>query len=343
MSQNASVRKLHGLEEGNPSPIPCLGSHELPTRFALSPMAEFTSWPLRIVAQGFGASFACTEMVKARFVLQKHPATMKILVRHPEERLCGAQICGNDVSVMAAAARFLVEDLGYPFIDLNLACPIRRIVSEGAGGALLRQPEVVEEIVGVVREAIKPVPVTVKMRAGLDEKSITAVEVAHAAERGGAAMIAIHPRTVRQAYKGKPDHRLTAQVADAVDVPVVGGGDVMSASDAVSLLRETGCDLVHVARAAIGDPWIFSRADALLTTGVEPPLPDYQEFSTVFLRHVELLVEHMGEHRACRHIRRLSQAYAKLIKDEARATRFYESLRSVESMVEVRECLGVES
>jgi nifR3 family TIM-barrel protein len=303
-------------------------------------MAEFTSWPLRLLAQAFGASFACTEMVKARFVLRKHPATMKVLVRHPSERLCGAQICGDDPDVMAGAARFLVQDLTFPFVDLNLACPIRRIFGEGAGGALLKSPERVEQMVRTVRDAVAPAPVTVKMRSGMDRRSITAVEVAVAAERGGAALIAIHPRTVRQGYEGKPDHGITTRVADAVALPVVAGGDVRSASEAVRLLRETGCGLVHVARAAIGDPWIFSRADALLKTGTEPALPCRQSFASVFLKHAEWLAEHMGEHRACRHVRRLSKAYAKRIEDQGLSTRFYEALRFVESIAEVRAFLA---
>ncbi|MCK6474193.1 MAG: tRNA-dihydrouridine synthase [Planctomycetes bacterium] len=303
-----------------------LGSHVLSGPFGLSPMAQFTCWPLRVLCQEHGASFSCTEMVKARFVVEGDPETMRILERHPSERLCGGQICGADEEELAGAARILTRELGFPFVDFNIACPIRRIVSDGAGGGLLADPPKVERLVRVLRDAADPAPVTVKMRSGLDEANITAVEVARAAEAGGAAMIALHPRTVRQAYGGKADHAIVEAVAKAVRVPVVGGGDVRSAPEAVAMLRDRGCALVYFARAATGDPWIFARAQALLETGAEPPLPDAREVCAVFRRHLDMLIEHLGEETACRHARRLAKDYAAHLQPPEAREAFYAAL-----------------
>ncbi|MCZ7646424.1 MAG: tRNA-dihydrouridine synthase [Planctomycetota bacterium] len=316
-----------------------IGPHPLPTRFALSPMADFTSWPLRLLAQEFGAAFSCTEMVKAKFVAQRHPETLKILARHPAERLVGGQICGADETELAEAARVLVGELGFPFVDFNLACPIRRVVSDGAGGGLLAHPEKVERLVRVLVAAAAPAPVTVKMRSGLDESSITAVEVARAAEAGGAALIALHPRTVRQGYGGKADHGVVAAVKQAVRVPMVGGGDMRSPADAVRLLAESGCDLVYFARSATGDPWIFHRARARLDTGAEPPPPGEAEVRAVFRRHVAMLIEHLGERDACLHARRLAREYMGRLPED-RAAGFYEALKRVETLAEVEAALG---
>ncbi|MBI3830646.1 MAG: tRNA-dihydrouridine synthase [Planctomycetes bacterium] len=303
------------------SPVPELriGPHKVRGRFALSPMAEFTSWPMRVLAQEFGAAFTCTEMVKAKFVVQRHAETMRELRRHPGERLCGGQLCGGDADELAEAARILAHELDFPFVDFNIACPIRRIVSDGAGSGLLSDPAKVERLVRVLREAAAPAPVTVKMRSGLDEKSITAVAVARAAEAGGAVLIALHPSTARQGYGGQADHAVVAQVKAAVGIPVVGGGDMQTPADAVRLMRESGCDAAYFARAAIGDPWIFRRAQVLFETGSEPPAPDPEEWRAVFRRHALWLLEHLGERETCLHLRKLSREYARrLAREDAR-------------------------
>lgn len=317
-----------------------LGPHALSGRFALAPMAEFTSWPLRLLCQEFGAALACTEMAKARFVLARDPETRRILTRHPAERLCGAQLCGSDEGELAAAARVATKELGFPFVDLNLACPIRRIVSEGAGGALLAEPAKVERLTRAAAQAAAPAPVTVKIRSGLDEKRVTAVEVAQAAQAGGAALVTVHPRTVRQGHAGKCDERVIAAVKAALRVPVMGGGDLRQADAAVRLLRETHCDLVYFARAAVGDPWIFLRARRLYETGAEPPGPDAAEFLRVFRRHAEGLCEHLGAETACRRLRRLAREYQRMLPEARLRRAFHERMRSVETMGQVAEILA---
>lgn len=295
-----------------------IGPHAVAGRFALSPMAEFTSWPMRLVSQDFGAAFACTEMVKARFVAQRHPETMRELRRHADEHLCGGQLCGGDPAELAAAARILVQELGFPFVDFNIACPIRRIIADGAGSGLLDDPPKVERLVRELVRAAAPVPVTVKMRSGLDEQRITAVAVAQAAEAGGAAMLALHPRTARQGYGGAADHTVVAKVKAAVGIPVVGGGDMRTPADGVRLMRETGCDAAYFARAAIGDPWIFKRAQALLDTGAEPAGPGLDEWREVLVRHARLLLEHLNERETCLHLRKLSREYARHLPEALR-------------------------
>jgi tRNA-dihydrouridine synthase B len=319
-------------------PTLSLGPYRLNGRFALSPMAEFTSWPLRLLCQEFGAVLSCAEMVKARFVVARDADTLRLLSRRPDERLCGGQLCGADPAQVAAAAEILVRELRFPFVDLNMAGPVRRILFEGAGGALTADPARVEKLVRATVQAIAPVPVTVKLRAGLDEGRVTAVEAAQAAEAGGAALVAIHPRTVKQGYSGRADHRVTAAVRAALRIPVMGGGDLRTAQDAVRLLRETGCDLAFFGRAAIGDPWIFSRATRLWEGAGEAEACASMEMSEVlrvFRRHVEGLLELLGEERACLHVRRLAGEYAGRISDPLRRSEFRGALSRAERWADV--------
>jgi len=324
----------------NPSTALQFGPYTLPGRLALSPMAEFTNWPQRLLCQEHGAAFACTEMVKAKFVAQRHADTLKILERHPDERLCGGQICGSDEAELAAAAQILTRELGYHFVDFNIACPIRRIVADGAGGGLLATPHKVEKLVRLLAEAAAPAPVSVKMRSGLDENSINAEDNARAAEAGGARLIAVHPRTVRQGYGGLADHAVLARVKAAVRVPVVGGGDVRGPADAQRLLNQGACDVVYFGRGAVGNPWIFSRSAALIEQGRELPEPAPTELFRQFRQHAAWLVEHMGEHDACRHLRKLSREYAKRLPSPVLQGRFYDSFKELERFEDVAGKLG---
>lgn len=300
-----------------------LGSHPLSSRYALAPLAEFTAWPLRLLCQESGAAFACTEMVKARFVADRDAATLKVLERHPDERLCGAQLCGAEAGELAEAAARLVHELGFPFVDLNAACPRRRIIFDGAGAGLLTDPARLERIVRAMVDAVRPAPVTVKLRSGLRPDRMLAVEAARAAEAGGAALIAIHPRFASQGYTGTPDHGVSAAVKAAVRVPVIAGGDLHHPKEAVRLLRETGCDLAFFGRAAIGAPWVFALKPN------EPLFPGWPAFLSIFRRHIEMLVEYLGETEACLRVRRLAREYARAIPDPGEQTDFYDALKGI--------------
>jgi tRNA-dihydrouridine synthase B len=303
-----------------------LGSLPLASRYALAPLAEFTAWPLRLLCQESGAAFACTEMVKARFVVSRDGATRKVIERHPEERLCGAQLCGADPGELAEAAALLVRELGFPFVDLNAACPRRRIIFDKAGAGLLADPTRLEQIVRAMADAVRPAPVTVKLRSGLRPDRVLAVEAAQAAEAGGAALIAVHPRFASQGYTGRADHAVSAAVRAAVRVPVMVGGDLHHPCEAERILKETGCDLAFFGRAAIGAPWIF---------GLQPDeslFPGWPRFLAVFRRHVTMLKEYLGETEACLRMRRLAKEYARAIPGAGERTTFYDALKNIASL-----------
>lgn len=314
-----------------------LGPYPLPSRYALAPLAEFTAWPLRLLCQESGAAFACTEMVKARFVVARDAPTLKVLNRHPDERLCGAQLCGADPGELAEAAGRLVHELGFPFVDLNAACPRRRILFDGAGAALLADPSRMERIVRAMVKAAQPAPVTVKLRSGVRPDRRLAVDAARAAEAGGAALIAIHPRFASQGYTGQADHAVSAAVRAAIRVPVMVGGDLHHPRDAERIRKETGCDLTFFGRAAIGAPWIFA-----LKPG-EPLFPGWPRLLSVLGRHIAMLVEHLGEAEACLRVRRLAKEYARSIPVAEDAARFYHSLRDAENLTLLTQALDAHS
>lgn len=299
---------------------------------ALAPLAEFTAWPLRLICQEFGAAFACTEMAKARFVITRDEATRKILERHPEERCCGAQLCGADPAELADAAALLVHELKFPFVDLNAACPRRRIIFEGAGAGLLADPPRLERIVRAMAEAVRPATVSVKLRSGIQPDCVMAVDAARAAEAGGAALLAIHPRFASQGYGGRPDHAVSAAVKAAVRVPVMVGGDLRHPREAQALLQRTGCDRAFFGRAAIGAPWIFGvKPD-------EPLFPGWPRFRSVFRRHIELLAQYLGESEACLRARRLAREYAGVLP-EAEGQAFYAALKNVTALEQIWQML----
>jgi tRNA-dihydrouridine synthase B len=294
-------------------------------------LAEFTAWPLRLLCQESGAAFACTEMVKARFVVSRDAATLKVLERHPSERLCGAQLCGAEAGELAEAAALLIHELGFPFVDLNAACPRRRIIFDKAGAGLLTDPPRLERIVRAMADAVRPAAVTVKLRSGVRPDQVLAVDAARAAEAGGAALIAIHPRFASQGYTGTPDHGVSTAVKAAVRVSVMVGGDLQHPRDAERILKETGCDLAFFGRAAIGAPWIFALQPD------EPRFPGWTRFLSVFRRHTTMLAEYLGEMEACLRVRRLAKEYARAIPDAEERTAFYDALKNIASL---EQCLA---
>lgn len=321
--QRSEVREQRSEDRGQRLAI---GSLSFASRYTLAPLAEFTAWPLRLLCQESGAAFACTEMVKARFVVSHDAATLKVLERHPDERLCGAQLCGADPGELAEAAARLVHELGFPFVDLNAACPRRRIIFDKAGAGLLADPLRLERIVRAMADAVRPAPVTVKLRSGLRPDQLLAVDAARAAEAGGAALIAIHPRFASQGYTGQADHKVSAAVKSAVRVPVMTGGDLHHPRDAEHLLKETGCALAFFGRAAIGAPWIFALKPD------EPLFPGWPHFLAVFRRHIGMLVEYLGDAEACLRVRRLAREYARAIPEHDKQKAFYDALKGVTSL-----------
>ena len=269
-----------------------IGPYQFPGRYFLAPLAGVSDRPFRAICRRLGASFAYTEMVSAHGLLHGTLQTTSYLDREPDEEPFAVQIFASEPEVLARGAQVAVA-AGAGIIDINMACPVRKVCGSGAGAAMGREPARVEAAVRAVAAAVL-VPVTVKIRAGWDDAEVNCVEVARAAEAGGAAAVALHGRTRTQMYSGKARWDLVAEVKRSVGIPVLGSGDVWTARDAQRMAAETGCDAVLVARGACGNPWIF-RELAAAERGLPPPPPlTREEWLDTVLEHVRLQIEHRG-------------------------------------------------
>jgi tRNA-dihydrouridine synthase B len=267
-----------------------IGPFSFPGRFFLAPLAGVSDRPFRAICRRMGASFAYTEMVSAHGLMHGGVQTASYLDREPDEEPFAVQIFASEPEVLARGAAVAV-DAGAGIIDVNMACPVKKVCGTGAGAALPRDPRRVEEAIRAIRAAVS-VPVTIKIRAGWDEGEVNCVEVARAAEAGGAAAVALHGRTRAQLYSGRARWDLVRAVKEAVSIPVLGSGDVWTAADALRMRDETGCDAVLVARGACGNPWIFRDLRAA-ERGLPPPPPlTRDEWVGTVLEHVRLQVEH---------------------------------------------------
>jgi len=290
-----------------------IGKVAVPGRVFLAPLAAYTSWPFRRSCRRMGAALVATEVVKARELVRRIPATLHYISFKPDEHPLAGQFLSCD-PVEAGEAAALMRELGFDLIDLNLGCPKRRVMSDGMGGALMESPEKVEKIVAeMCRQA--HVPVTVKMRAGRRQGRVTAVETAQRCEAAGAAAICLHPRFAEGAAARPPDWRLIAEVKRAVSIPVVGNGGIRTPADAIRMFQETGCDAVMIGEAAMGQPWVFRQVASLLETGAEPSPPPHEEILDLLLQHYRGLVEHHGEHRGTIMMRKQSYHYAKHLQN----------------------------
>ena len=286
-----------------------IASVEISGRIFLAPLAGYTSWPFRRLCRRFGAALATTEVVKAYTLLAGVAATLQVLEFKPDEHPIAGQLLASDPAEAGEAAARLGE-MGFDLVDLNCGCPKRRVLSDGMGGALMASPEQVEKIVAqMVRRA--RTPVTVKMRAGRFKGQPTAVETARRCEAAGAAAVCVHPRPAEGAAAAPPDWRVIAEVKRAVSIPITGNGGIHTPADVARMFRETGCDAVAVGQAAIGRPWIFRQAAALLEDGRETPPPSQAEIRAALLEHYRGLVAHQGERRGTISMRKQSCHYAK--------------------------------
>jgi tRNA-dihydrouridine synthase B len=273
-----------------------IGPYTFPGRYFLAPLAGVSDRPFRAICRGMGASFAYTEMVSALGLVHGTLQTESYLDRDPDEEPFAVQIFAAEPEALARGAEVAVR-AGAGIVDVNMACPVKKVCGTGAGAALGREPRRVEAAVRAIRAAV-PVPVTVKIRAGWDEAEVNCVEVARAAEAGGAAAVALHGRTRAQGYSGRARWELVRGVKEAVSIPVLGSGDVWSAGDALRMREETGCDAVLVARGACGNPWIFRELRAAERGLPPPPPPTRDEWAGTVLRHVALQIEHRRRQRA---------------------------------------------
>ncbi len=280
---------------------PVIGGVALDSPLILAPMAGVTDLPFRLLCKEQGCSLVYTEMVSAKAILYKNKNTRALLEVKEEEHPVAVQLFGSDPAVMAEIAA-QVEEGPFEIIDVNMGCPVPKIVKNGEGSALMRNPKLAEKILTAMVKATKK-PVTVKFRKGFENGDSAAVEFAKMAEASGVAAVAVHGRTREQYYSGKADWDIIRQVKDAVSVPVIGNGDIFEPEDAIRMMEETGCDGVMIARGAKGNPWIFGRTKGLMETGITPPKPSGGEIRDMILRHGRMLSECKGEKAGIREMR----------------------------------------
>lgn len=279
-----------------------IGDVELSNNLILAPMAGVTDLPFRLLCKEQGVGLVCMEMVSAKAIYYHNKNTESLLEIDRREAPVSLQLFGSDPDIISGMAK-KIEDRPFSILDINMGCPVPKVVNNGEGSALMKNPGLVEEIVSKTVKAIRK-PVTVKIRKGFDEEHINAVEIARIAESAGAAAVAVHGRTREQYYHGKADWDIIRRVKDAVRIPVIGNGDVDSPGAARRMLEETGCDGIMIGRGAQGNPWIFHQILRWMETGEEEKKPDLQEVKEMILRHGRLLTEYKGEYTGVREMRK---------------------------------------
>lgn len=286
-----------------------IGNLELENNVFLAPMAGVTDLPFRILCKEMGCGLVYSEMVSAKGILYDNKNTTELLEIDPKERPVAVQLFGSDPEILGAMAK-KIEPYPIDIIDVNMGCPAPKIVKNGEGSCLMKTPELVGKIVKSLVES-QSKPVTIKFRKGFDDDHINAVEIAKIAEANGASAVAVHGRTREQYYSGKADWDIIKQVKAAVNIPVIGNGDVFTPQDAKNLLEYTGCDAIMVGRGAQGNPWIFQRILHYLHTGEILPEPAAEERVEKALRHAEMLIDYKGEYIGVREMRKHMAWYMK--------------------------------
>lgn len=303
-------------------------------KLILAPMAGICDLPFRLLCKEQGVDILYTEMVSAKGMYYNNKNTEPLIAFAEKEHPIGVQIFGSEPELMAEQALRL-EERGFDFIDVNMGCPVPKIVNNGEGSALLKKPELVGAIVGALTEKCS-IPITVKIRAGFERGSVTAPEIAQIAEASGATAIAVHARTREEYYQGRADWSVIARVKESVNIPVIGNGDICSGQDVIDIKRQTGCDSVMIGRAAKGNPWLFREIKHYIMTGETLPRPDISAVRDMMLRHARLMIEYKGEYTGIHEMRKHVAWYTQGLKDSAKLRA---AINQVETYTELEELL----
>lgn len=299
----------------------------------LAPMAGITDLPFRLLCKEQGCDVMVTEMISAKALYYGNKNTIPLLQTEKEEQPLGVQIFGSEPELMGQMAH-KIESQGFAFVDINMGCPVPKIVNNHEGSALMLQPELAGRIVKAVSEAVS-LPVTVKFRLGFDEERKNAVSFAQILEENGAAAIAVHGRTREQFYSGKADWEMIRQVKEHVSIPVIANGDIFSGEDGLAIREKTGCDGIMVGRGAKGNPWIFRELKAALMGKPIPKRPEPEEVIAMILRHAELSIRYKGEFTGIREMRKHTAWYtagmhgASKLRDAVNQVSDYEQLKAL--------------
>ena len=279
-----------------------IGNVDIKGNVVLAPMAGVTDLPFRLLCKENGCGYLYTEMVSAKAIMYNNKNTESLLTVTEGENPIAVQLFGSEPEVMAEAAKRM-EERPFDVIDVNMGCPVPKVVNNGEGSALMKNPLLVGRIVEAMANAVKK-PVTVKIRAGFDPDNINAPEIARIIQESGGAAVAVHGRTRQQYYSGKADWDVIRRVKENVSIPVIGNGDILTGQDAVRMMEKTGCDGVMIGRGARGNPWIFGQINEYLSCGKEMTQPTADEIKSMILKHARMLIDAKGEYTGIREMRK---------------------------------------